>query len=95
MKDIEDSGVPASAIAARVDLLIADNLDDFAIRAAERVATQSLRRRGGPRRQLDALIFERSDGVSLVIAHPIDAIEWLGGGMRPTADAVRKRYAQR
>jgi predicted nucleic acid-binding protein len=66
MKDIEDSGVLASAIAARVDL-----------------------------RQLDALIFERSDGVSLVIAHPIDAIEWLGGGMRPTADAVRKRYAQR
>jgi hypothetical protein len=58
-----------------------------------RVATQSVRRRGGSRRQLDALILERSDGISLVIAHPIDAIEWLGGGMRPTADAIRKRYA--
>jgi hypothetical protein len=83
----------ASAIAARVDLLITDNLDDFAIKDAERVATQSVRRRGGSRQQLDALIFERSDGVSLVIAHPIDAIEWLGEGMRPTADAIRKRYA--
>jgi hypothetical protein len=93
MKDIEDASVLASAIAARVDLLITDNLDDFAIEDAERIATQSVRRRGGAHRQLDALIFERSDGVSLVIAHPIDAIEWLGGGMRPTADAVRKRHA--
>jgi hypothetical protein len=93
MKDIEDAGVLASAIAARADLLIADNLDDFAIKDAERVATQTVRRRGGSRRQLCALILERSDGVSLVIAHPIDAIEWLDAGMRPTADAVRKRYA--
>jgi predicted nucleic acid-binding protein len=95
MKDMEDAGVLASAIAARADLLIADNLDHLAIKDAERVATQTVRRRGGSRRQLYALILERSDGVSLVIAHPIDAIEWLGGGMRPTADAVRKRYAQR
>jgi len=95
MKDIEDAGVLASAIAARVDLLITDNLDDFAIKDAERIATQSIRRRGGSRRQLDALILERSDGVSLVIAHPIDAIECLGEGMRPTADAIRKRYAPR
>ncbi len=93
MKDIEDAGVLASAIAARVDLLITDNLDDFAIKDVERVATQSVRRRGGSRRQLDALIFERSDGVSLVIAHPIDAIEWLDGGMGTTADAIRKRHA--
>jgi predicted nucleic acid-binding protein len=93
MKDIEDAGVLASAIAARVDLLITDNLDDFAIKDVERIATQIVRRRGGSRRQLDALIFERSDGVSLVIAHPIDAIEWLDGGMRPTVDAIRKRYA--
>ena len=93
MKDMEDAGVLASAIAARADLLIADNLDDFAIKDAERVATQTVRRRGGSRRQLYALILERSDGVSLVIAHPIDAIEWLDAGMRPTADAVRKRYA--
>ena len=93
MKDMEDAGVLASAIAARADLLIADNLDHLAIKDAERVATQTVRRRGGSRRQLYALILERSDGVSLVIAHPIDAIECLGGGIRPTADAVRKRYA--
>ena len=93
MKDMEDAGVLASAIAARADLLIADNLDHLAIKDAERVATQTVRRRGGSRRQLYALILERSDGVSLVIAHPIDAIEWLDAGMRPTADAVRKRYA--
>jgi hypothetical protein len=74
----------ASAIAARADLLIADNLDHLAIKDAERVATQTVRRRGGSRRQLYALILERSDGVSLVIAHPIDAIEWLGGGISPT-----------
>jgi predicted nucleic acid-binding protein len=93
MKDMEDAGVLASAIAARADLLIADNLDHLAIKDAERVATQTVRRRGGSRRQLYALILERSDGVSLVIAHPIDAIEWLGGGIRPNADDIRKRFA--
>jgi predicted nucleic acid-binding protein len=93
MKDMEDAGVLASAIAARADLLIADNLDHLAIKDAERVATQTVRRRGGSRRQLYALILERSDGVSLVIAHPIDAIEWLGGGIPPNADDIRKRYA--
>jgi predicted nucleic acid-binding protein len=93
MKDMEDAGVLASAIAARADLLIADNLDHLAIKDAERVATQTVRRRGGSRRQLYALILERSDGVSLVIAHPIDAIEWLGGGIHPNADDIRKRFA--
>jgi hypothetical protein len=93
MRDGEDARVLASAIAARVDLLITDNLDDFAIKDAERIDTRMVRRRDRPPRQLYALILERPDGVAIVIAHPIDAVEWLKGGIRPTPHAIRRLYA--
>jgi predicted nucleic acid-binding protein len=37
MKDEEDAGVLASAIAARIDLLVTNNLDDFQTKDAERI----------------------------------------------------------
>lgn len=89
LKDVEDAGILASSIAARVDILVTNNLDDFAIKDSERIDTRQINRHGKRPRQLYALIYERDDGVSMVIAHPIDAIGWLRHGVRPTPDAVR------
>jgi hypothetical protein len=92
MKDTEDAGVLASCIASRVDLLVTDNLDDFRFNDAERIDTREVPRRGGTKRQLYTVIYQRNDGVGIVIAHPIDALEWLRIGLRPTPDAVRNYY---
>jgi predicted nucleic acid-binding protein len=87
MRDLEDAGILASAIAARVDLLVTNNLDDFVIKDGVRVDTRSIHR-GGKRRQLYALCYERNDGVAIVIAHPIDAAEWLRSGIRPSPNLI-------
>ncbi|MCJ2091897.1 PIN domain-containing protein [Methylobacterium sp. J-072] len=92
MADREDAGVLAFCIADRVDLLVTDNLVDFATNDSERRDTRHVSRSDGTTRQLFALLHERADGVSLVVAHPIDAVEWLTTGFRPTAAALRQRY---
>lgn len=93
MNDTEDAGVLTSCIAARVDLLVTDNLDDFLFKDAERINTREVVRRDGTTRQLFAVVYERNDGVSIVIAHPIDALGWLRLGLRPTPDVIRSHYA--
>ena len=95
MHDKEDAGVLAAAIAARVDLLVTDNLKDFALPGGEVVETQMVPLRGKPDRQLFAVAYERNDGVSLVVAHPIDALDWLGRGIVPTPDFVRSFRASK
>lgn len=92
IKDTEDAGVLASCIAPRVHLLVTDNLDDFLFNDVERIVTREVPRRDGRKRQLYAVIYERHDGVGIVIAHPIDAREWLRMGLRPTPDAIRSHY---
>lgn len=92
MKDTEDAGVLASRIASRVHLLVTDNLDDFRFNDVERIVTREIPRRDGRKFQLYAVIYERNDGVGIVIAHPIDALEWLRMGLRPTPDAIRSHY---
>ena len=89
MKDAEDAGVLASSIAARADLLITNNLTDFAVKDCERIDTRLITLHGQPPRQLYALIYERNDGVQVVIVHPIDALGWLQAGLRPTPQTVR------
>lgn len=89
MNDMEDAGVLASLITARADLLITNNLADFAIKGCKRIDTQKIDLPGQPPRQLFALVYERNDGVRIVIAHPIDALDWLRKGLRPTPDAIR------
>ncbi|CCD89767.1 conserved protein of unknown function [Bradyrhizobium sp. ORS 285] len=89
MQDQEDAGVLASSIAARVDLLVTNNLDDFQIKDAEKFETRVIKRRDESERQLHALAYERADGVSLVVAHPIDARDWLAQGLLPTPDLLR------
>lgn len=92
VRDVEDAGVLASSIAARVDILVTNNLDDFVIKDSERIDTRQINIRGMTPRQLYVLIYERDDGVSIVIAHPIDAIEWLRKGLRPTPESIRNLY---
>lgn len=92
MTDREDAGVLASCIADRVDLLVTDNLPDFQTNDAERRNTRTIIRRNGTTRQLFTLLHQREDGVSLAVAHPIDAFGWLANGFRPTRHALRQRY---
>lgn len=89
MKDEEDAGVLASAIFARVDLLVTNNLEDFEIKDSERVETREITMRNQPSKQLFALIYERNDGVGIVVAHPIDVLAWLKEGLRPSPRTIR------
>jgi predicted nucleic acid-binding protein len=89
VKDDEDAGVLASAIVARVDLLVTNNLEDFVIKDSERIETREITLRHQPAKQLFALIYERNDGVGIVVAHPIDALTWLRQGLRPSPKIVR------
>jgi hypothetical protein len=93
MRDLEDAGILASSIATRVDLIVTDNLNDFVIKGSSRVDTREILLPGQPARQLFALVYERNDGVSIVIAHPIDALDWLRQGLRPTSEAIRNLTA--
>lgn len=91
-KDREDSGVLASAILIRADLLVTDNLDDFRTKDSEIVPTRSVPTRDGGTRDLYAILFERADGVALVIGHPLDVADWLAAGLRPTPETIRQTY---
>lgn len=92
MTDREDAGVLAFCIADRVDLLVTDSLVDFVTNDSERRNTQRVGRSNGTTRQLFTLLHERADGVSLVVAHPIDAVAWLANGCRPNPGSLRQRY---
>ena len=91
MHDREDAGVLALAIAAKVDLLVTDNLKDFQTKDGKTVKTRVVRSRIA-KRQLFCVIHERKDGVSIVVAHPIDAADWLRDGRDISAAMVRKQY---
>ena len=80
---MEDADTLASSIATRVDRLVTNNLDDFTIKGFSRVDTRERLSPGHPARQLFALVYDRNDGVSTVIAHPIDALDWLRQGLWP------------
>ena len=92
MTDREDAGVLAFCIADRVDLLVTDNLTDFETNDSERRDTQGVRRKDGTTRKLFILLHERADGVSLAVAHPIDATAWLEAEFRPNPKTLRQRY---
>jgi hypothetical protein len=91
MHDREDAGVLASAIAAKVDLLVTDNLRDFQTNDSETIKTRMVPSRGALR-QLFSVIHEREDGVSIVVAHPIDVVDWWREGHEISAAMVRRQY---
>ena len=91
MHDREDAGVLATAIAARADVLVTDNLRDFQTNDSEIINTRTVQSNGIVR-QIFCIIHERGDGVSLVVAHPVDVIAWLREGHEITPDTVRRLY---
>lgn len=94
MHDREDAGVLGACFASDVQLLVTDNLADFATPDAERLNTQTITRSDGTTRQLFALIHEPIQSAPLVVMHPVDALEWLGTGNRPTPQEVRRIYEE-
>ncbi|MCJ2138347.1 PIN domain-containing protein [Methylobacterium sp. J-026] len=92
MRDREDAGVLAFCMVDRVDLLVTDNLADFLTKDSERRETQLVTRTNGITRQLFVLLHERVDGVSLAVAHPIDAVAWLAADFWPDLASLRQRY---
>ena len=91
MHDREDAGVLATAIAARVDLLVTDNLTDFVTNDSVSFNTRVVKPAAGER-QLLTILHEQQDGVALVVAHPLDVREWVRGGFLISADSVRLVY---
>jgi hypothetical protein len=71
--DREDSGVLATAIAARADLLITDNLEDFGTNDTVKIDTHWST---SENRQLFATYLGTGD-IELVIAHPFDVMRWI------------------
>jgi hypothetical protein len=92
IRDREDQGVFAVAIAAQVDLLVTSNLRHFLQRGCEAIETRVVRGLGGPR-QLHVQVHRRSDGDDLIVADPMDVIEWLDDDLEIDAAKIRSRYA--
>ena len=86
----EDAGVLATAIAAKASLLVTANLRDFVTNDSEVLETQIIKA-GNARRQLFAILQERADDLSLVIAHPVDVLDWLADRIEITPASIRSR----
>jgi PIN domain len=74
LADSEDAGVLATAFAARANLLVTDNLADFATMGGTIVKTSIARHSDGRQRQLTCQILTSPSGHRLVIAHPLDVL---------------------
>jgi hypothetical protein len=75
--DTEDGGVLATAFAAHADVLVTDNLSDFAASDCETFPTSVVRRSDGTQRQLSCQIHTRPDGQALMVVHPADFVHWI------------------
>lgn len=74
--DVEDAGVLATAFGAKADILVTDNLRDFASKDAAVLDTQVINTRASGQRRLQA--FRYQIGASdLIIAHPFDVVQWI------------------
>ena len=74
LADEEDAGVLATAFAARADLLVTDNLNDFAAAGGTITNTSMARHSDGRMRQLTRQVLLSPSGHSLAIAHPLDVL---------------------
>lgn len=79
MSDVEDAGVLATAIGAGADILVTDNLKDFATKDASILDTQVVTTAFSGQRTLQALRYEIGR-VDLIIAHPFDVMLWMRSG---------------
>lgn len=91
MHDREDAGVLATALAAKADFLITDNLRDFVTNDGGTFATQAVWS-NGRLRQLFAILHERADGVLVAVAHPVDFLAWVRDGRDLTPAMVAREF---
>ena len=75
--DVEDGSVLAAAFAASADILITDNLTDFAAGNCEIYNTSIIKRSDGSERQLACQIHRRPNRQTLIVAHPVDFVRWI------------------
>ena len=94
MHDREDAGVLGACFASDVDLLITDNLADFATQDAERLDTRTMTYADGRKRKVFALIHEPIGHSALVVMHPVDALDWLGNGGKADAGPAAHELQQ-
>ena len=95
MPDVEDAGVLAGAIAGGADFLITDNLRDFENKESEVFDTQMISLDQEKTRQLTAIVHQRPDGATVVIAHPFDFLQWVREGRELSANMVRASFQKR
>lgn len=86
LPDVEDAGVLATAFAGRADILVTDNLKDFAGKDVRVVDTQGVATRSGMR-TLQALRYRMGDA-DVIIAHPFDVMRWMRLGLEFTPDIL-------
>jgi predicted nucleic acid-binding protein len=95
LKDNEDGAVLATAYATKANILITDNLKDFAGQDAEMFQTSHAKTPNGTTRELSCVIRSRPDGKELVIVHPADFVSWTERGFRITPQSIRLMFAKR
>jgi hypothetical protein len=93
--DTEDGGVLATAFAAAVDVLVTDNLADFAAGASEKYNTSTVRRADGTTRQLSCQIHRRPNGRALIVAHPADFAHWVERDFAMSTQAIKSTFERR
>jgi len=91
--DTEDGGVLATAYAAHANILITDNLKDFAGQDAETFRTSRVKTPTGKTRELYCVVRARPDGKELVIVHPTDFVSWADRKLRISPQSIRQAFA--
>ncbi|PYE28795.1 PIN domain-containing protein [Rhizobium sp. PP-F2F-G20b] len=87
MPDVEDAGVLATAIGTEADILVTDNLKDFATKDASVIDTQVVNTTASGQRTLQALRYEIG-GADLIVAHPFDVMQWMRLGYDFTPETL-------
>jgi|SRR5579872_991336 len=95
LKDNEDGAVLAAAYAAKANILITDNLKDFAGQDAETFQTSHGKTPKGTTRELYCVIRSRPDGKELAIVHPADFVSWIERGFRISPQSLKLAFAKR
>ena len=78
LADEEDAHVLATAFAARADLLVTDNLADFAVAGGDIANTSTARHSDGRLRQLTRQVLRSPSGHRLTILHPLEVLAGTG-----------------
>jgi predicted nucleic acid-binding protein len=86
--DAEDASVLAAAFAARADLLITDNLADFAGAGGDITNTSVARHSDGRLRQLTRQVLRAPSGHCLIILHPLELLADAGLELPPGKDVT-------